>query len=92
MESRTRARDAVHMSDVIERSVQQLALEDEAGKSVAGDGWAVVQDSWSGARRRHRVRLLGATEIWEMSERYSDLVYGRVGRPKPSRSLSKCGN
>ena len=90
VELKTRARDAVYMSDVIELSVQRIAVEDEAGEHVSGEAWVVVQNSRSGARRPHKVRLLGVGEITAMSERYSDVVRGKVGRPNPSRSLSQC--
>ena len=90
VELKTRARDAVYMSDVIELSVQRIAVEDEAGEQVSGEAWVVVQNNQSGTRRPHKVRLLGIGEIMAMSERYGDVVRGKVGRPNPSRSLSQC--
>lgn len=90
VELKTRARDAVYMSDVIELSVQRIAVEDEAGEQVSGEAWVVVQNSRSGARGPHKVRLLGVDEISAMRERYSDVVRGKVARPSPSRSLSQC--
>ena len=79
------------MSDVIELSVQRIAVEDEVGESVSRDAWVLVQNSRTGARRPHRVRLMGVDEITAMSERYSAVVRGKVGRPSPSRSISQCG-
>jgi CRISPR-associated exonuclease Cas4 len=90
VELKTRARDAVYMSDVIELSVQRIAVEDEAGEQVSGEAWVVVENSQSGTRRPHKVRLLGVGEIMVMSERYNDVVRGKVARPNPSRSLSQC--
>ena len=90
VELKTRAHDAVYMSDIIELSVQRIAVEDDARELVSGEAWVVVQNSQSGARRPHKVRLLGVGEITAMSERYSDVVRGKVGRPNPSRSLSQC--
>jgi CRISPR-associated exonuclease Cas4 len=90
VELKTRARDAVYMSDIIELSVQRIAVEDEAGEQVSDAAWVVVENSQSGTRRPHKVRLLGIGEITAMSERYSDVVRGKVGRPNPSRSLSQC--
>ena len=90
VELKTRNRDAVYMSDVIELSVQRIAVEDDAGEPASGEAWVVVQNSRSGARSPHKVRLLGVGEIMAMSERYSDIVRGKVGRPNPSRSLSQC--
>jgi CRISPR-associated exonuclease Cas4 len=90
VELKTRAHDAVYMSDVIELSVQRIVVEDEAGEQVSGEAWVVVQNSRSGARSPHKVRLLGVREISAMRERYSDVVRGKVARPNPSRSLSQC--
>jgi hypothetical protein len=90
VELKTRARDAVYISDVIELSVQRIAVEDEIGEQVSAEAWVVVQNSQSGARRSHKVRLLGLGEIMVMSERYNDVVRGKVARPSPSRSLSQC--
>lgn len=90
LELKTRARDAVYMSDVIELSVQRIAVEDEAGEQVSGEAWVVVQNSRSGTRRPHKVRLLGVGEITAMRDRYGDVVRGKVGWPEPSRSPSQC--
>ena len=90
VELKTRAHATVYMSDVIELSVQRIAVEDEVGESVSRDAWVLVQNSRTGARRPHRVRLMGVDEITAMSERYSAVVRGQVGRPNPSRSISQC--
>ena len=42
VELKTRERDAVYISDVIELSVQRIAVEDEAGEPVSGDAWAMA--------------------------------------------------
>lgn len=90
VELKTRAHNVVYMSDVIELSVQRIAVEDDAGEQVSGDAWVVVQNSRSGVRRPHKVRLLGVGEIAAMRGRYSDVVRGHGGPPNPSRSLSQC--
>jgi hypothetical protein len=90
VELKTRARDAVYMADVIELSVQKIAVEDETGEPVSGDAWVVVQNSRTGTRRPHRVRLLGVGEITAMSERYNAVVRGKVAWPNPSLSVSQC--
>ena len=90
VELKTRACDVVYMADVIELSVQRIAVEDETGEPVSGDAWVVVQNSRSGARRPHKVRLLEVGEITAMSERYIAVVRGQVERPNPSRSVSQC--
>lgn len=90
LELKTRARDAVYMSDVIELSVQRTALEDETGERVSRDAWVVVQNSRTGARSPHKVRLLEVDEIVAMRARYDDLVRGKVARPNPSRLPAQC--
>ncbi|HNW64405.1 MAG TPA: hypothetical protein PKJ32_15460, partial [Piscinibacter sp.] len=90
VELKTRPRDAVYMSDVIELSTQRIALQDETGETVSDEAWVVVQNSRSGSRRPSRVRLLGLSEIAAMRERYVAVVHGRVGRPAPARTPSQC--
>ena len=90
VELKTRARDLVCMSDVIELSVQRIALEDETGEAVSTEAWVVVQNSRTGTRRSRKVRLMQTSDITAMRERYADVVQGRVGRPAPARSPSQC--
>lgn len=90
VELKTRAHDVVYMSDVIELSVQRIAVEDDTGEPVSGQAWVVVQNSRTGVRRPHKVRLLRVDEIEALRERYSDVLSGQGGWPSPSRSLSQC--
>ena len=90
VELKTRARNAVYMSDVIELSVQRIAVADETGESVSSDAWVVIQRPGRDARMSHKVRLMGVEEIAAMSERYGAVVRGKVGRPNAARSISQC--
>ena len=90
VELKTRAHDTAYMSDVIELSVQRIAVEDETGEPVSADAWVVVENSRTGTRRPHKVRLLGVGEITAMSDRYTAVVRGQVEWPNPSRSVSQC--
>jgi CRISPR-associated exonuclease Cas4 len=90
VELKTRHRDAVHLSDVIELSTQRIALQDETGEAVSDEAWVVVQNSRNGSRRPSKVRLLGLSEIVDMRERYVDIVQGRVSRPAPAWTPSQC--
>ena len=90
VELKTRPRDAVYMSDVIELSTQRIALQDETGEAVVDEAWIVVQNSRSGTRRTSKVSLLGLPEIAAMRERYVDVVRGRVSKPAPARTPSQC--
>ena len=90
VELKTRSRDVVYMSDVIELSVQRIALEDETGEAVSEDAWVLVQNSRSGKRRPRKVHLMAIPKITAMRNRYTDLMQGRVDRPAPARSPSQC--
>jgi hypothetical protein len=90
VELKTRPQNAVHMSDVIELSVQRIALEDETGEPVSDDAWVVVQNSRTGTRRARKVRLMDTSDIAAMRKRYDDVVQGRVGGPAPARSPAQC--
>jgi hypothetical protein len=90
VELKTRPRVAVYMSDVIELSVQRIALQDETREAVSDQAWVVVQNSRTGTRRPRRVRLMETWDITALREHYADVVQGRVGRPAPARSPSLC--
>jgi len=90
VELKTRSRDVVYMADIIELSVQRIALQDESGQAVARDAWVVVQSSTTGARRPHRVTLLGVNEIENMRERYAAISRGQLRDPQAARSIRQC--
>ncbi|MBY0366045.1 hypothetical protein CDN99_15820 [Roseateles aquatilis] len=90
VELKTRLSDVVYMVDVVEMSVQRLALQDQTGEPVSMDAWVVVQSSNTGSRRPHRVRLLGRDEIDSMAKRYRQIRIGRISDPTPARSNAQC--
>lgn len=90
VELKTRARDVVYMSDVIELSVQRIAVQDETGQSVAQDAWVIVQSTTTSARRPHRVTLLGVTEIERLRARYAALSRGQIHDAQHARSIRQC--
>ena len=90
VELKTRARDVIYMADVIELSVQRIAVQDETGQSVAQDAWVIVQSTTTGARQPHRVTLLGVTEIEKMRDRYAAISRGQLRDPQPARSNRQC--
>lgn len=92
VELKTRLRDAAYMPDVIELSIQRIALQDETGEAVSKEAWVVVQNSRNGARRPWKVRLLGRSEIVALRKRYVDVVQDKVGRPAPARMPSQCNH
>ena len=90
VELKTRQRDVVHLADVIELSVQRIALQDETDEPVARDAWVLVQNAANGARRAHRVTLLEPHEIDAMRERFVALSRGQIRDPQPAGSLRQC--
>jgi hypothetical protein len=90
MELKTRARDLVYMSDVLELSVQRIAVQDETGEPVCPDAWVIVQNSNTARRRPHSVELFGREEISVMAQRFRELSAGRVDAPCPAKSPAQC--
>ena len=90
VELKTRQRNVVQRSDVIELSVQRIALQDETNEPVAQDAWVLVQNATNGARRAHRVTLLGTNEIDAMRERFVALSRGQIRDPQPAGSIRQC--
>ena len=90
VELKTRASNVVYMSDVIELSVQRLAVQDQTGEPVVADAWVVVENSGTRVRRPHRVRLLEDKQIAVMSQRYRGIVGKQVGNPSPAKSVRQC--
>jgi hypothetical protein len=90
VELKTRAHDLVYMADVVELSVQRVAIEDGLGENVCLEAWVVVQDTHTGRRRPHRVRLLEREEVLQMVRRYRDVVCSAAVVPLPARSRAQC--
>jgi hypothetical protein len=90
VELKTRPRNVVYMSDIVELSVQRVAVQEQAGVAVSGEAWVVVQNSITGARRAHRVLLLPRADVVQMAQRYRDVVSGRVPVPSQARSIEQC--
>jgi hypothetical protein len=90
VELKTRARDTVYLSDIIELSAQRIAVEGETFEPVTADAWVVVEDIDSGRRLPHKVRLLDAREVASMRQRYGDILSGEVLHPRPAGLASQC--
>jgi hypothetical protein len=90
VELKTRVRDTVYLSDIIELSVQRIAVEDETGEPVTADAWVVVDGVDSGLRTPHKVRLLDVNETMTMRQRFGDVLTGEVLHPKPAGSAAQC--
>jgi CRISPR-associated exonuclease Cas4 len=92
VELKTRKRDAVRMSDVIELSVQRIVVQDQTKEPVSSTAWVVVENANTGVRKPHKVHLLGTEEVGALTERYRFVMTGLIRRPSPSPSQAMCRN
>ena len=90
VELKTRDRNTVYMSDVIELSVQRIAIQDEVGEPVSMDAYVAVQTGGRGPRTPIRVRLLGIAEIAALNDRYREILKGNVSGPRPAKGATAC--
>ena len=79
VELKTRWKDRVYASDVIQLSAQRMALEGQTGQRVAAHAFVTVQKpSETVAQRSHRVELMETSEVVALLRRREDIVAGRV--------------
>lgn len=90
VELKTRRQNKVFPPDVIELSVQRVALEDATGEPVSQTAWVLVNSA--GRRHSHKVQLLTADEVVSLRERYVRVAENRIERPRPARLLRQCEN
>ncbi len=88
VELKTRQRDRPYLSDIIQLSVQRLAVSAQTGARV--ETYAFVTVLRPNRRlRSHRVRLLGQEEVSRIRGRYHGILDGYV-RPTYAASESAC--
>ena len=90
VELKTRTQDRVFATDVIELSVQRVALHDATGESVSLKAWVLVDRM--GKRKALPVTLLQTGEVAALRERHAALLQGKAMRASPARSLKQCAN
>ena len=78
LELKTRMADRSYLSDVIELSVQRLALMASGSDLVADYGYVVVQRSANAKRISHRVKLLPSEDIIALVQRREALLSGQA--------------
>lgn len=83
LELKTRMADRSYLSDVIELSVQRLALMANGSDLVADYGYVVVQHSASANKVSHRVNLLPREDLIALVLRREALLSGRVAARLP---------
>jgi hypothetical protein len=90
VEFKTRHADVAYMADVIELSVQRVALQDEMQVRVSRTAWVVVQNSDTGRRAPHRVMLLSTAEVEALRHRYLEVQAGAGRAAALARSANQC--
>lgn len=90
VELKTRWNDRVYATDVIQLSVQRVALEGQTRQRVAATGFVTVQlPKGTGAPRSHRVELMDAKKVIALHRRREDIISGRI-TPRYADSRSAC--
>lgn len=90
VEFKTRRADAAYMADVIELSVQRVALQDERQVRVSKTAWVVTQNCDTGMRVPHRVTLLSTAQVEALRHRYLEVQAGAARSPSLARSTNQC--
>ena len=90
VEFKTRRANVAYMADVIELSVQRVALQDERQVPVSETAWVVTHNSETGKRQPHRITLLSAAEVEVLRARYLEIEAGVGQAPTPTRSDNQC--
>jgi CRISPR-associated exonuclease Cas4 len=90
VELKTRGSDQTFRTDLIELSVQRLALQEEAREVVSQTAWVIVQNNVTGVRRPHLVRLMSTEEVADLKSRYVAIVEGTLLKPEPAGKIKQC--
>lgn len=78
VELKTRERARPYTSDIIELSVQRMAVEQQTVERVSDVAYVLVQDARTKRRSVFRVRLLSNTEVIALARRREDVLNGRA--------------
>ena len=90
VEFKTRLAPVVHLSDVVELSIQRVALQDERHVQVSETAWVIIEEARSRARSPHRVRLLGVAQVQALRRRYLGVSNGAVQDARGAKSPKQC--
>lgn len=88
VELKTRRRDRPYLTDIIQLSVQRLAVAAQTGASVEPYAFVSVLDT-AGRLRSHRVHLLDLNEISDLRRRRKGILDGQL-RPAYATSEAPC--
>ena len=78
VELKTRGRDTIYPSDVIELSAQRVALMAATGEAVSARAYVLVQGIDGEGRRVHWVDLLTQAQVASLAERHQALLSGEA--------------
>ncbi len=91
VELKTRGRDAVYPSDVIELSAQRAAVIATTGETVSAHAYVLVQGVDVRSRRAHRVELLTEAQVDALAARRHALLSGAIAA-RPTCADGMCKN
>lgn len=90
VELKTRWKNRAYATDVIQLSVQKMAVEGQTGLRVAEHAFVTVQRPTKGATHRsHQVQLMSPSEIVVLYRRREDIIAGRIS-PRYAHSARAC--
>jgi hypothetical protein len=99
VELKTRQTDQVYDTDVIEMSVQRLALQDERGEKVSQKAWVEIANEDGAVRTVKTIRLLEEQELvplidraFELSDPSGSVDLKRLRGPRSTNACRKCGH
>lgn len=78
VELKTRAVNRAYFSDIIELSVQRVAVQSQTGESVAHYGYVLSQRRRGGRKVPHRVSLLTVEEVVAVAQRREAVLSGQA--------------
>lgn len=91
LELKARGFHRVYRSDIIELSVQKLAIEDVAKRTVSETGFVLTESIRDRTRKLHTVNLLGEREILALRDRRLAILDGHT-EPRSSAAKGLCGD
>ena len=92
VELKSRSHIAAYPSDIIELSVQRVALRDETGEAVSKVAYVAIQPTEGGAKHPLKVKLLSTRQIVALKARHEQLRHSLVEQPKPARAVAMCSS
>lgn len=90
VELKTRRRVQATLSDIIELSVQRVALRDQTGEYVSKTAYVAIQTEPGGRKHVVKVDLLDTRKVAALRARHEALKDQAVLNPRPAKFLGMC--